>query len=270
MILAQFVAQSITRVPLRWGTVGFSKTFWRQTRKSTVDIGGRSPCCLRLEAASDVQECLATLRSLTSRRTEAQRRAMPLRPGAFPFRSPCSEALACGGPRAEGDSSVREERRRGIAVSAQWVVASSERQTAAPPPHPPPRCRFFFFVFFVFSFSIFHCVWRGPYRCGNSRTWGSFWTGSCWTGPGGRWCFFVFHFSFNRKGCASRTGTWGNVNVVMSRMSQRCWRPTFAELGRSLIKMFRKPAKPSLQMRGRLMRSQSEAAFGLQQEKATS
>ena len=36
---------------------------------------------LRLEAASDVQECLATLRSLTSRRTEAQRRAMPLRPG---------------------------------------------------------------------------------------------------------------------------------------------------------------------------------------------
>ena len=35
----------------------------------------------RLEAASDVQECLATLRSLTSRRTEAQRRAMPLRPG---------------------------------------------------------------------------------------------------------------------------------------------------------------------------------------------
>ena len=131
-------------------------TFWRQTRKSTVDIGGRSPCCLRLEAASDVQECLATLRSLTSRRTEAQRRAMPLRPGAFPFRSPCSEALACG-DRAEGDSSVREERRRGIAVSAQWVVASSERQTAAPPPHPPPRCRFFllFFVCFAcFSFLV--------------------------------------------------------------------------------------------------------------------
>ena len=42
---------------------------------------------LRLEAASDVQECLATLRSLTSRRTKAQRRAMPLRPGAFPFRA---------------------------------------------------------------------------------------------------------------------------------------------------------------------------------------
>ena len=44
-------------------------------------IGGRV-INLRLEAASDVQECLATLRSLTSRRTpEAQRRAMPLRPG---------------------------------------------------------------------------------------------------------------------------------------------------------------------------------------------
>ena len=27
----------------------------------------------------------------------------------------------------------------------------------------------------VFLFSIFRCVWRGPYRCGNSRTWGSFW-----------------------------------------------------------------------------------------------
>ena len=91
-------------------------SFWRQTRKSTVDIGGRSPC---------------------------------------------SEALACGDPRAEGDSSVRKERRRGIAGSAQCGVGSTrnpqkgERETAAtsaaPPPHPPPRCRFFLFFFVCFA-----------------------------------------------------------------------------------------------------------------------
>ena len=55
--------------------------------------------------------------------------------------------------------------------------------------------------------------------------------------------------------------------LMTTEYTQRCWRPTFAELGRSLIKMFRKPAKPSLQIWGRLVRSQSEAAFGLQQEK---
>ena len=53
---------------------------------------------LRLEAASDVQECLATLRSLTSRRTEAQRRAMPLRPDLLGEWSGLHGSGPCVGP----------------------------------------------------------------------------------------------------------------------------------------------------------------------------
>ena len=73
--------------------------------------------------------------------------------------------------------------------------------------------------------------------------------------------FYLFFLLVGKRECGDESHVaW----LMTTEYTQRCWRPTFAELGRSLIKMFRKPAKPSLQMRGRLVRSQSEAAFGLQ------
>ena len=73
--------------------------------------------------------------------------------------------------------------------------------------------------------------------------------------------FYLFFLLVGNRECGDESHVaW----LMTTEYTQRCWRPTFEELGRSLIKMFRKPAKPSLQMRGRLVRSQSEAAFGLQ------
>ena len=73
--------------------------------------------------------------------------------------------------------------------------------------------------------------------------------------------FYLFFLLVGKRECGDESHVaW----LMTTEYTQRCWRPTFAELGRSLIKMFRKPTKPSLQMRGRLVRSQSEAAFGLQ------
>ena len=71
-----------------------------------------------------------------------------------------SEALACGDPRAEKGaedrSSFHEECRRWVASSAQWVVASSERQTAAPPL--PPHLRTHLRVVGFSCYSLFALV----------------------------------------------------------------------------------------------------------------